>query len=84
MVASSQCPSAASWVIQWAPSLRSGGAAQLVTVAHAVMVSSAVRNIGLAAAVLGARVGVRNAAVALVEMGKLRPRLRDAAVEAIW
>ena len=33
---------------------------------------------------LGARVGVRNAAVALVEMDKLRPRLRDEAVEAVW
>jgi hypothetical protein len=71
-------------VIQWAPSYRCGGAAQLVAVTHAVIASSAVRNIGLAAAVLGARVGVRNAAVALVEMGKLRPRLRDAAVEAVW
>ena len=44
----------------------------------------AVRNIGLAAAVLGARVGVRNAAVALAEMDKLRPRLRDEALEAVW
>ena len=54
---------------------------QLVTVAHA---TRAARNAGLAAAVLGARVGVRNAAVALVEMDKLRPRLRDEAVEAVW
>ena len=84
VVAQSQCPTATSWVIQWAPSYRAGGAAQLVTVAHAVNASSAVRNAGLAAAVLGARVGVRNAAVVLEQMGKLRPRLRDEAVEAVW
>jgi hypothetical protein len=81
VVAGSDCPSAAAWVIAWAPSFRAGGAAQLVTVAHATRVA---RNAGLAAAVLGARVGVRNAAVALVEMDKLRPRLRDEAVEAVW
>jgi Domain of unknown function (DUF222) len=81
VVAGSDCPTATAWVIQWAPSFRAGGAAQLVTVAHATM---AVRNAGLAAAVLGARVGVRNAAVALVEMDKLRPRLRDEAIEAVW
>lgn len=81
VVAESECPSATAWVIQWAPSYRAGGAAQLVTVTHA---TRAVRNIGLAAAVLRARVGVRDAAVALVEMGKLRPRLRDEAVEAVW
>jgi hypothetical protein len=55
-------------VIAWAPTFRSGGAAQLVTVAHA---TRAARNTALAAAVLGARVGVRNAAVVLVEMDKL-------------
>ena len=71
VVAASDCPSATSWVIQWAPSLRAGGAAQLVAVAHA---TRAVRNAGLAAAVLGARVGVRNAAVVLAEMDKLGPR----------
>jgi hypothetical protein len=81
VVAESDCPSATAWVIDWAPSFRAGGAAQLVTVTHA---TRAVRNIGLAAAVLGARVGVRNAAVALAEMNKLRPRLRDEAVEVVW
>jgi hypothetical protein len=81
VVAGSACPSATSWVIQWAPSYRGGGAAQLVKVTHATL---AVRNAGLAAAVLGARVGVRNAAVALAEMDKLRPRLRDEALEAVW
>ena len=84
VVAQSDCPSAASWVIHWGPSYRAGGAAQLVAVAHGVNASSAVRNIGLAAAVLGARVGVRNAAVVLEQMGRLRPRLRDQAVEAVW
>ena len=81
VVAGSDCASAAGWVVEWAPSFRAGGAGQLVKVAHA---TRAVRNVGLAAAVLGARVGVRNAAVALVEMDKLRPRLGDEAVEAVW
>jgi hypothetical protein len=81
VVAESDCVSATAWVIQWAPSFRAGGAAQLVKVAQATL---AVRHAGLAAAVLGARVGVRNAAVALLEMEKLRPRLRDEAVEAVW
>jgi hypothetical protein len=81
VVAGSDCPTATSWVIQWAPSYRAGGAAQLVKVTHATL---AVRNAGLAAAVLGARVGVHNAAVALAEMDKLRPRLRDEALEAVW
>ena len=85
VVAESDCPTATSWVIQWAPSFRSGGAAQLVTVTHA---TRAVRNATLAAAVLSARVGVRNAAVALAEMDKLKPRLGDEAAEtmreAIW
>lgn len=81
VVASSDCATAAGWVIQWAPSFRAGGAGQLVKVAHA---TRSVRNLALAAAVLGARVSVRNAAVALVEMDKLRPRLRDEAVEAVW
>ena len=81
VVAGSDCATASGWVIQWAPSFRAGGAAQLVAVAQA---TRAVRNAGLAAAVLGARVGVRNAAVALVEMDKLRPRLADEAVEAVW
>jgi len=81
VVADSDCPSAAAWVIQWAPTFRAGGAAQLLTVAHA---TRAARNAALAAAVLGARVSVRNAAVALAEMDKLGPRLRDEAVEAVW
>jgi len=81
VVAGSDCATAAAWVVEWAPSFHAGGAAQLVKVAHA---TGSVRNAGLAAAVLGARVGVRNAAVALVEMDKLRPRLRDEALDAVW
>ena len=81
VVAESDCLSATSWVIQWASSFRAGGAAQLVGVAQA---SRAVRCAALAAAVLAARVGVRNAAVVLAEMDKLRPRLRDEAVDAVW
>ena len=53
----------------------------MAKVAHA---TRSVRNLALAAAVFGARVSVRNAAVPLVEMDKLRPRLRDEAVEAVW
>jgi hypothetical protein len=81
VVAESECPSVTSWVIQWAPSFRAGGAAQLVTVAKA---ARTVRCAGLAAAVLGARVGVRNAAVVLAEMDKLGPRLRVEALETVW
>ena len=81
VVATSDSPSAAAWVIQWAPTFRAGGAAALVTVAHA---TRSVRNTALASAVLGARVGVRNAAVALGEMDKLGPRLRDEAMPAVW
>jgi hypothetical protein len=58
VVAGSDAASAAAWVIGWAPSFRSGDAAQLVRVAHA---TRAARTTALAAAVLGARVGVRNA-----------------------
>lgn len=83
VVAQSDSASASSWAIGSAPSLRSGGAAQLVAVAQAIGPARAARNPGLAAAVLGARVGVGNAAVVLVEMDKLRPRLRDEAVEAV-
>jgi hypothetical protein len=53
VVATSECPSVTSWVIHWAPSLRAGGAGQLASVAQT---SRVVRNAGLAAAVLGARV----------------------------
>jgi len=81
VVAESDAANATAWVIHCAPSYRAGGAAQLVRVTRA---TAAVRNTGLGAAVLGARVGVRNAAVALTEMDKLRPRLRDEAVATVW
>ena len=80
VVAQSDSPSPASWAIGWGPSLRAGGAGRLVTVAQA---TRAVRNAALAAAVLGARVGVINASVVLAEMDKLRPRLREQAREAV-
>jgi hypothetical protein len=78
VVAESDCATVAGWVIHWAPSYHEGGAGALVRVTQATRL---VRNAGLAAAVLGARVGVRNAAVALAEMDKLRPRLRDEALD---
>ena len=81
VVAQSDRANPTSWVIGCAPSYRAGGAAQLVRVTRA---TQAVRNTGLGAAVLGARVGLRNAAVALTEMDKLRPRLRDEAVATVW
>lgn len=43
VVAGSECATASAWVIQWAPSLRAGGAAALVTVTEA---TRAVRNAG--------------------------------------
>ena len=54
------------------PSYVAGGAAALVRVTEAI---AQPRNGVLREAVLGARVPVRNAAVALTEMDKLRPRL---------
>src|SRR6185436_1837857 len=81
VVAQSDRANPTSWVIGCAPSYRAGGAAQLVRVTRA---TQAVRNTGLAGAVLGARVGVRNAAVALTQMDKLRPRLKDEAVATVW
>ena len=81
VVAQSDRANPTSWVIGCAPSYRAGGAAQLVRVTRA---TQTVRNTGLAGAVLGARVGVRNAAVALTQMDKLRPRLKDEAVATVW
>ena len=81
VVAQSDRANPTSWVIGCAPSYRAGGAAQLVRVTRA---TQTVRNTGLAGAVLGARVGVRNAAVALTQMDKLRPRLKEEAVATVW
>src|SRR6478609_7502150 len=71
-VKASDAASPAGWVRQWAPSYAAGGAAALVRVTEAVAKPC---NGLLAEAVLSGRVPVRNAAVALAEMDKLRPRL---------
>src|SRR6476620_7514755 len=71
-VRESDAASPAGWVRQWAPSYAAGGAAALVRVTEAVAKPC---DGLLAEAVLAARVPVRNAAVALAEMDKLRPRL---------
>ena len=71
-VRASDAASPVGWVRQWAPSYAAGGAAALVRVTEAVAKPC---NGLLAEAVLAARVPVRNAAVAIAEMGELRPRL---------
>ena len=71
-VRASDAASPAGWVRQWAPSYAAGGAAALVRVTEAIAKPC---NGLLAEAVLAARVPVRNAAVAIAEMDKLRPRL---------
>src|SRR6476620_3832118 len=91
---SSSCATAAGWVLEWAPSYRSGGAGDLVKVAQACIG----RPVGLGAAqvldhgsvqrlrscVLAGRVGVRSAAVVLAEMHKLGPRLTPQALPTVW
>ena len=71
-VRASDAASPAGWVRQWGHSYAAGGAAGLVRVAEAVAKPC---NGLLREAVLAARVPVRNAAVALGEMERLRPRL---------
>src|SRR3954454_23314352 len=71
-VRASDAASSAGWVRQWGKSYRAGGAAALVRMAVAVAKPD---NGLLAEAVLGARVPVFNAAVALTEMQALLPRL---------
>ena len=71
-VAASDAASPAGWVRQWGHSYAAGGAAALVRVTEAIAKPC---NGLLAEAVLAARVPVRNAAVAITEMDKLRPRL---------
>src|SRR5689334_1344332 len=71
-VRESDAASPAGWVRQWGHSYLAGGAASLVAVTVAIAQE---RNRVLAEAALAARAPVRNAAVALVEMDKLRPRL---------
>ena len=71
-VRASDAASPAGWVRQWGPSYAAGGAAALVRVTEAI---AQPRNRLLREAVLAARVPVRNAAVAVAEMDRLRPRL---------
>jgi hypothetical protein len=73
-VKASDAASPAGWVRQWGPSYAAGGAAALVRVTKAI---AQPRNDLLRQAVLGARVPVRNADVALTEMELLRPRLTE-------
>ncbi len=79
-VRASEAASSAGWVRQWGPSYRAGGAAALVRVAEGVAKPC---NGVLREAVLGARVPVRNAAVALGEMDKLLHRLTPACAETV-
>ena len=71
-VAASDAASPAGWVRRWGHSYAAGGAAALVRVTEAIVKPC---NGLLAEAVLAARAPVRNAAVAITEMDKLRPRL---------
>src|SRR5690242_579866 len=71
-VAASDAASPAGWVRQWGHSYLAGGAAGLVAVTVAIAQE---RNRVLRETVLAARAPVRNAAVAVAEMDKLRPRL---------
>src|SRR6476469_8995713 len=91
---SASCATAAGWVLEWAPSYRSGGAGDLVKVAQAcvgrpvgagsvhVLDHGSVQR--LRSCVLAGRVGVRSAAVALAEMARLGPRLTPAALPTVW
>ena len=73
-VKASDAASPAGWVRRYGPSYVAGGAAALVRVTKAI---AQPRNDLLRQAVLGARVRVRNAAVALTEMDLLRPRMTE-------
>ncbi len=79
-VRASDAASPTGWVREFGPSYRAGGAAALVRVAEAVAKPD---NALLAEAVLGARVPVGNAAVALTEMDRLLPRLTPACAETV-
>lgn len=69
------------WVLEWAPSLRAGGAGRLVEVVIAIREE---RHAQLREALLDGRVGVSNGAVCLTEMERLRHRLRPEAVPTVW
>src|SRR6478609_11539646 len=79
-VRASDAASPAGWVRQWAPSYAAGGAPALVRVTEAIAKPC---NGLLREAVLSGRVPVRNAAVALTEMDKLRPRLTPEAHDTV-
>lgn len=66
------------WLLQWAPSLRAGGSAQLVRVLEATREQ---RYAQLRQALLGARVPVGNAACVVEEFERLRHRLHPEAHE---
>ncbi len=69
------------WVLEWAPSLAAGGAGQLHRVAEEVRSPEKAQ---LREALVDGRVPVRNAAVILSEMDRLRSRLRPDAVPTVW
>jgi len=69
------------WVIEWAPSLRAGGASRLVAV---VAASREERCVQLRAALLEGRVDVGNAAVCLGEMARMEVQLTPEAVPTVW
>ena len=79
-VRESDAASPAGWVRQWGHSYAAGGAAGLVAVTVAIAQE---RNWVLAEAVLAARAPVRNAAVAVGEMDRLRPRLTPACHDTV-
>jgi hypothetical protein len=76
----SDCANPTAWVIHCAPSYRAGGAAQLLRVTRA---TQAVRNTGLAAAVLGAGRGPQRRS-GVGPDGQATARLRAEAVETVW
>src|SRR5690242_20441693 len=80
-VRESDAASPAGWVRQWGHSYAAGGAAALVQVTVAIAEE---RNRVLREAVLAARAPVRNAAVAVAEMDKLRPRLTPSVMARCW
>jgi len=69
------------WVIEWAPSLRAGGASRLVAV---VAASREERCVQLRAALLEGRVDVGNAAVCLGGMARMEAQLTPEAVPTVW
>ena len=71
----------AGWIIEWAPSWRVGRAGALLAV---TLASRQERHALLREAVLSWRVPVRNAAVSLGEMERIRHRLTPEAVPSVW